>query len=257
MKLQTIVKESGLESKEGKTLLDKFGHYEAVATEWEIKAKKIVVTNASQTTEIEMAKVARKKFSDLRIELEKSRKALKEQSLRKGQAIDAIARFLQSLLTPIEEHLKLQENFIKIQEEKKAEEARLLEEKRLEAEELDRIKKELAEQKKIREENEKLKREAVVRERAELKKREQEQKKIDAERKKRELVEQKLRLEKEFRDKKERKVKEAADKKLAEQKIKADKERLEKERIQKLLDAQIECPFCHKKFNKENHVKNT
>jgi len=251
MKLQTIVKESGLESEEGKTLLDKFGHYEEVAKEWEVKAKKIVVINASQTTEIEMAKVVRKKFSDLRIELEKSRKVLKEQSLRKGQAIDAIARFLQSLLKPIEEHLKLQENFVKIQEEKKAEKVRIEEEKRLAAEELARIKKQLVEQKEILEENEKLKREAAVRDKVELRKREQEQKKIDEERKKREKAEQKLRAEKELRDKKERKAKQEADKKLAEQKAQADKERLEKERIQKLLDEQIECPFCHKKFNKE------
>lgn len=54
----------------------------------------------------------------MRIEIEKTRKSLKEQSLRKGQAIDAIARFLTSLISPIEDHLRLQEDFLKIQEEK-------------------------------------------------------------------------------------------------------------------------------------------
>jgi len=44
--------------------------------------------------------------------------------------------------------------------------------------------------------------------------------------------------------------KEKAEKKLAQEKEKLEAEKLEKIRIQKLLDEQIECPFCHKKFNK-------
>ena len=128
-KLQTIVKSSGLEGVESKHLLDRFGSYEQIAKEWEVKAKAIVVTDASQVTEMAMAKTARKKFSDLRIEVEKTRKALKEQSLRKGQAIDAVAKFIVSLIAPIEEHLKLQEDFVKIQEAKKAEEERIAKEK--------------------------------------------------------------------------------------------------------------------------------
>ena len=53
-----------------------------------------------------MAKTARKKFSDLRIELEKTRKSMKEQSLIKGQAIDSIAKYLKSSIEPIEQYLK-------------------------------------------------------------------------------------------------------------------------------------------------------
>jgi len=51
----------------------------------------------------------------MRIEIEKTRKALKEQSLRKGQAIDSIAKYLTSLVSPIEEYLKQQEDFAEIQ----------------------------------------------------------------------------------------------------------------------------------------------
>jgi hypothetical protein len=87
--LEVIVKDSGLEVIEGQSIIEKFGNYEQVAKEWEAKAKMIVVTDPSQTTEMAMAKEARKKFSDMRIEVEKTRKAMKEQSLRKGQAIDA------------------------------------------------------------------------------------------------------------------------------------------------------------------------
>ena len=80
--LEIVIRESGLETVEGNSLMEKFGSYESIANEWEFKAKSIVVTDASQVTEMEMAKVAAKKFADLRIELEKARKAMKEQSLR-------------------------------------------------------------------------------------------------------------------------------------------------------------------------------
>lgn len=288
--LAVIVRNSGLEMAEGKTLLEKFGNYEQIAKEWEIKAKQIVVTDASQTTEMAMAKTARKKFSELRIEVEKSRKEMKEQSLRKGQAIDAIARFLVSLISPIEEHLKLQEDFVKIQEAKKAEELRIEAEKKA-AEEL-RLKMEAEEKERerIRLENIRLQEEARKREeefareraKAEAKRRQAEEKarkereeverlamierekaekKLAEERAKAEakrmLAEEKARKEKEEAERLAKIEREKVEKKLAEERAKAEQERqkaeaerLEKERMQKLLDAQIECPYCHKKFTK-------
>ena len=209
--LSVIVKNSGLEMAEGKTLLEKFGNYEQIANEWEIKAKQIVVTDASQTTEMAMAKAARKKFSDLRIDVEKSRVAMKEQSLRKGQAIDAIARFLVSLIKPIEDHLKLQEDFVKIQEAKKAEELRLELQRKEEEKERLRLEAEAKEQERIRLEN--------------------------------------IRLQKEAKKREEEFEKERA--KAEQERQKAEDERLEKERMQKILDAQIECPYCHKKFTNQ------
>lgn len=111
--LTTLVQQSGLEESESSLLVTNFSSFEDVAKEWEVKAKTIVVTSRDQTTEMEMAKSARKKFSQMRIDVEKARKALKEQALRKGQAIDAIAKYLQSLIAPIETYLKEQEEFIK------------------------------------------------------------------------------------------------------------------------------------------------
>ena len=162
MNLNEIVKASNLELAESQSIVEKFGSYESIAKEWETKAKMIVVTDASQVTEMAMAREARKKFSQLRIDVEKARKAMKEQSLRKGQAIDAIARFLTSLITPIEDHLRLQEDFVKIQEEKKAEEARIAAEKKAEEERMAKEKAEAEERERIRLENEKLKKEAEV-----------------------------------------------------------------------------------------------
>lgn len=155
--LTQIITESNLEVVESNNIIEKFGDYEFVAKEWESKAKAIVVTDASQKTEMEMAKTARKKFSEMRIEIEKTRKSLKEQSLRKGQAIDAIARFLTSLISPIEDHLRLQEDFLKIQEEKKLAEEKKKIEEQLEKERIEKEKKEAEEKERIRLENEILK----------------------------------------------------------------------------------------------------
>lgn len=240
--LQTIVSKSGLEPKEGKTLLEKFGNYEEIAKEWEEKAKAIVVTDSSQTAEMAMAKVARKKFSDLRIDVENSRKAMKEQSLRKGQAIDAVARFIVSLISPIENHLKEQENFVKIEAKRKAEEQRIADEKRAEEELRLKEESERKEQERVRLENIKLKEEADKKEATFAK----ERAKAEADKAK---VEEEARKEREESERIANIEKEKADKILAEERAKADKERLEKERVQKLLDEQIECPFCKKKFN--------
>lgn len=184
-RLPEVIKTSGLEPAESKNILEKFGDFETVAHEWETKAKAIVVTREDQITEMAMAREARKKFSEMRINVEKVRKEMKEQSLRKGQAIDAVARFLTSLIVPIEEHLRKQEDFVKIQEaEKKAEadriaaekaEAARLQEEKLKAEEAQRIrleneklKAETEKQRKILEEQEK-KQEKIVLENKQLK----------------------------------------------------------------------------------------
>lgn len=162
--LAKIVNQSGLESADQTSILERFGSYEEVAKEWEAKAKMIVVTDSSQTTEMAMAKEARKKFSQLRIDVEKARKAMKEQSLRKGQAIDSIARFLVSLILPIEEYLRSQEDFVRIEHEKKLAEEKKKDEEEAEKKRLADEEKERLEQERIRKENKKLKQEAEKRE---------------------------------------------------------------------------------------------
>ncbi len=99
--LEVIVKESGLEQSKAKYILENFQDYFKIAEEWEQKAKTIIVTDVSQVTEMEMAKVGRKFLSKKRIDVENSRKKLKEQSLREGKAIDGIANVLKALIIPI------------------------------------------------------------------------------------------------------------------------------------------------------------
>lgn len=74
---------------------------------------------------------ARKRVSRLRIKIEAKRKELKERSLKEGRAIDGEAKRLTALLEPIETHLAKQEAIHnaerdRIKEEKKQEQARLL-----------------------------------------------------------------------------------------------------------------------------------
>jgi len=116
---QIIIKENNLNASDQQAISSGFEGYEATALEWQTKAKLIVVTDVSQTEMISQARVARKFLSDQRLDIERNRKALKEQSLRKGQVIDSIAKYLTSLITPSEEHLELQEKFVKLQHEKK------------------------------------------------------------------------------------------------------------------------------------------
>ncbi|HJX50431.1 MAG: hypothetical protein A2Y62_21215 [Candidatus Fischerbacteria bacterium RBG_13_37_8] len=138
--LQTIVQSSGLDKIKADFILQQFQDYFKIAGEWELKAKSIVVTDESQTTDMEMARVGRLFLKEKRVAIEKARKSLKEQALREGKAIDGIANVLKALIVPIEEYLDKQEHFAenkakeeaerkRIEEEQKAEEERIRQEK--------------------------------------------------------------------------------------------------------------------------------
>jgi len=282
-KLQVIVKDSGLELTKSQYILDKFTGYFEIASEWEKKAREIVVRDENNKVEMQMARVGRLFLRDKRIAIEKARVELKEQALREGKAIDGIANVLKALIVPIEEYLEKQERFVEIRDAELAEKKRIEEERKLEEERLAKEEAERKEQERIRLENIKLKEEAEIRERKmeEERKRAEEEKikaeesarkakeeadrltRIAKEKAEKELAEEKARAEAERvrieeiarkeREEAERLAlieKEKAEKVIALEKIKLENERIEKERLQKLLDEQIECPFCHKKFNK-------
>ena len=280
--LQVIVQQSGLETTKAQYILDKFQDYFNIASEWEIKAKAIKVTNASQVTEMQMARVGRLFLKEKRVDIEKARKELKEQALREGKAIDGIANVLKALIEPIENYLDRQEHFVEIQEEEKREVIRLEVEKRIEDERIAKEKADAEALEKARLENEKLRAEAIEREkkvmaerkkqeallakeRAEVEaKRKEQEDKMAAERKKAEIekkmIEEKVRLEREKQEKtlaneraKANRLKELAEEKAQAEKEKAkaklDAERKEKERLEEMLKNQITCPKCGAKFN--------
>src|SRR3990167_2280088 len=108
-----IEKETALE------LITVFMPFFEQTDEWAKKAKEILVTDISQIKEMGLAREARLGLKDIRVEVEKKRKVLKEESLRKGKAIDGMANIIKFLIIPIEEHLQEQEDFVKRQEEKR------------------------------------------------------------------------------------------------------------------------------------------
>ena len=83
------------------------------AQEWKEKAEALVVTDVSEVDKMKDARVARLAIKNIRVDVEKKRKELKEESLRKGKAIDGIANVVKYLIQPIESHLQEQEDFAK------------------------------------------------------------------------------------------------------------------------------------------------
>lgn len=109
--------ESGLiEITKADYIVSKFKSYTELAEEWATKATSIVVTDESQIELISQAKEGKMLLKSKRIEIEKIRKALKEQSLNEGRLIDSVAKSLTSLIEPAEKHLELQEKFVEIRE---------------------------------------------------------------------------------------------------------------------------------------------
>ena len=271
--LAIIVKESGLEKTKSQALLDQFSDYFQIASEWEKKASMIVVADASQVSDMKMARIGRLFLREKRIAIERTRKQLKEQALREGKAIDGIANILKALIVPIEEYLEKQEKFIEIKAAEEAERARIEAEKKAEEERIAKEKAEAAERERIRKENERVKKEAEEKERAMAAERAKakaeaekqraifaEQKaKAEAERKKREAeriaYEKKVQAEKEEADRKARAEKEMQAKIIAEQKAKAEVEKERQERIIAELKAKADAEKVRLKKEKETAEK--
>ncbi len=288
-KLEVLVRDSGLEQTKSQVLLDKFTGYFQIASDWEKKAKAIVVTDAGQKAEMEMARVGRLFLREKRINIEKTRKELKEQSLREGKAIDGIANVLKAVIVPIEEYLGQQEKFVEIKAAEIAEQARIDMEEKAEKDRLAKEEADRKEQERIRVENEELKKEAEAKEwklqkervKAEAKELalieksrkekleailESERKaQVEKERQEKILTEQKAEAEAKQKRAQEEAMKERKKAEIEQERIKAEAkqarkiqqakleaEKKEREKIQARLDEQIQCPFCHKKFNLKN-----
>lgn len=112
------------------TVQDHFAPFEAQANIWLEKAKQIKVTDESQVDLMKGAREARLALSKIRIAIESTRVELKDEYLRKGNSIQAVANKLRDMIVPIEKMLQEQEDFKKVQEEKRKRDlfnARLLE----------------------------------------------------------------------------------------------------------------------------------
>jgi hypothetical protein len=114
-----LAENSLIEKSKSDYIIEKFSEFTTIATEWNEKANAIIVTDESQLELMQQAKEGRLLLKAKRIEIEKTRKSLKEQSLNEGRLIDSIAKSLTALVEPAEKHLELQERFAEIQEQKR------------------------------------------------------------------------------------------------------------------------------------------
>lgn len=150
--LEIFVSKSCLDKTLAQQILDRFRGSFELAAKWEATAKTIVVKDAGQKADMALARTGRLELKAERVAAEKTRKAMKEDSLNYGRTVDGVFSVIKGVIEPIEKYLDDQENFEKRQEEerfrlfkidqdKKAEEARLAKEK-ADKEEKDRIAKE-------------------------------------------------------------------------------------------------------------------
>lgn len=114
-----VIESAGLEQDTTQTLKQKFLPFWEQAEKWRGMAEGLVVTDESQTREMKMAREARLALRAIRVDADKTRKALKEDSIRYGKAVQGVYNVIEYLIKPIEEHLLQQEQFVEIQAQKR------------------------------------------------------------------------------------------------------------------------------------------
>ncbi len=117
--LVKVIESSELKSETSNFIKEKFLPFFEQAEEWKEKARTLTVTDVSQIREMKMAREARLALRDIRINADKTRKTLKEDSLRYGKAVQGVYNVIDFLIVPIEKHLEEQEKFVEILEAKR------------------------------------------------------------------------------------------------------------------------------------------
>jgi hypothetical protein len=110
-KLEAAIQQAQLEPSTAQGLLDRFRPLFAKANEICATAESLRVTDATQVTEIKQARSLRLALRAVRIDAEKTRKTLKEDSLRRGKAIDGVYHVLEYAVAPVESRLLDMEEF--------------------------------------------------------------------------------------------------------------------------------------------------
>lgn len=110
---------SGLTKDKSAVLTSKFGSMVEQIEEWKQRAEELIITDEGQTEEIALAKDGYKFIKSVRLDIEKTRKVLKEDSLKEGRAIDLIAKSLTEEVSPLELALEQKAKFVEIEAEKR------------------------------------------------------------------------------------------------------------------------------------------
>jgi hypothetical protein len=243
--LVIIAENNGLDKNKIDGLMNSFVDSFTEAKNISNEARKIVVTDESQTDLMFQARTARLSLKDIRVRVDKTRISLKEQSLREGRAIDGMANIIKALIVPVEEHLEKQEKYAEVKELERLEKRNNERILRLSpyVEDItvynvkdmtdlafnslfDTCKKAHEATKKAQEEAEKKR---IAEEKAEKERQIKIQKENDKLKKDAEIREKAIKIEREKVEAERKKAQEIANKKL-------DAERKEKEKAQRLLD---------------------
>ena len=121
-KLALVAQQVGLAAEEAKSLETAFAPLFREAEEWRSQAEAIVVTDATQTQKMKLARSVRLGLKEIRVNVEKKRMELKASALLRGKAIDGMANVLKFLIEPLEAHLLQQEQFAeRLETKRKAE----------------------------------------------------------------------------------------------------------------------------------------
>jgi hypothetical protein len=109
--LAAAISQSGLSGPLSESLITAFEPKFSAAIELVGRAGTINVTDATQVSEMKAARAARLALREVRVDAEKIRKAMKEDYLRGGKAIDNVYRALETFVAPVEERLEACEKF--------------------------------------------------------------------------------------------------------------------------------------------------
>lgn len=111
--LQKITEDAGLEQQTAELIRQKFEPILEKINEWEKKVVGLVVTSVSQKSEMKVARETRLLLKDSRVEADKIRKSMKEESNRWNNAVQGVYNLIESRIKPMEAHLQAQEDFEK------------------------------------------------------------------------------------------------------------------------------------------------
>lgn len=118
--LTKIIEKEKLPITQSEFILKEFQTIFEKAKEYELKAREIKVTDISQVAEMKKARTIRLELKNLRVEANKKKVDMKEDSLRTGRAIQGIYNCVEALIVPMEEYLEKQEKFAEnIEKEKR------------------------------------------------------------------------------------------------------------------------------------------
>ena len=114
MELTRVQTEAKLTENEQNELADKFRAYYDRICDW--RSKVVLITNPEDPRQQKLAREIRLGLKDVRCDVEKARKVLKEESVRKGKAIDGYANVLKYQCQPTEDKLELIEKAAEFKE---------------------------------------------------------------------------------------------------------------------------------------------